>query len=207
MATYGRESARAARLQSTDARANTTQRLLVEALTNVVKTEGFDKATATRIAGEAGLSRSGFYEHFANVDELALFVLDSLLAEATALDLRARQDDAAQHEPSMPEFAVETLITAIQNRRDLFQHLLLSDKAGGAVGRAMERFTQSAKSVVEVIRPELSAAEHDLYGAAIGGTVLGLVMHYLRTDDERPAVELAREMIAHMPAWMYPRYP
>lgn len=175
----------------------------MEALTKVVKTEGFQEATATRIAREAGLSRSGFYEHFANVDELSLFVLDSLLAETTAIDLQARQDNSTQNHRSTPEYAVETLIAAIQQRRDLYRHMLLSDRAGGAVGRAMERFTQSARAVVEVIRPEMSPTQHALQAAAIGGAVLGMVMHYLRTDDDRPASELANEIIAVMPDWMY----
>ena len=196
--------ARAARLHSTDARTSTTQRVLVEALTTVVKTDGFDKATATRIAKEAGLSRSGFYEHFANVDELSMFVLDTVLSEATAIDLNARQQAATHDHQSMPEYAVEALLTTVQQRRDLFQHMLLSDRAGGAVGRAMERFTQSSRVVVKAIRPDQAVAQLDLYAAAIGGTVLGMVMHYLRTDDHRPAAELAREVTALLPDWMYP---
>lgn len=35
-------------------------------------------------------------------------------------------------------------------------------------------------------------------------SVLGVVMHYLRTGDQRPAPQLAREMITAMPQWMYP---
>lgn len=203
MTTFGRGSARAARLQSTDTRSSSTQRLLVDALTAVVQSEGFDKATATRIAHEAGLSRSGFYEHFANIDELSLFVLDTLLSEATAIDLDARQHATTPDQQTVPEYAVEALLAAVQQRRDLFQHMLLSNRTGRTVGRAMERVTQSTRTVVEVIRPEESSAQLDLYAAAIGGTVLGMVMHYLRTDDDRPAAELAREVIALMPDWMY----
>lgn len=169
----------------------------------MVRTEGFSAASATRIAQEAGLSRSGFYEHFANIDELSLFVLDDLLSEATALDLRARAaTDTAQE--ALPQYAVELLLTSILDNRALYQGILLSDRAGGVVVRAMDRFTQSTRAVVEAIRPEEPGDQQDLHAAAIGGSVLGMVMHYLRTDDQRPAPELAREMITAMPQWMYP---
>lgn len=203
MTTPRRGSARAARLHSSDARATASQRQLVEALSRVVRTEGFDKATATRIAQEAGLSRSGFYEHFANVDELSLFVLDELLSEATALDLRARTARDPEHE-ALPQYAVELLLSSILENRQLYQGILLSDRAGGVVVRAMDRFSQSTRAVIEVILPEQSAAQLELHAAAIGGSVLGMVMHVLRTDDQRPAAELAREMVGAMPQWMYP---
>lgn len=198
-----RGSARAARLHSSDARATASQRQLVEALSRVVRTEGFSKATATRIAQEAGLSRSGFYEHFANVDELSLFVLDELLSEATAVDLKARQDTDPTH-GALPQYAVEVLLASLLDSRELYRGILLSDRAGGVVVRAMDRFTQATRAVIEVIRPEESGDLLELQAAAVGGSVLGMVMHYLRTDDPRPAPELAREMVAAMPEWMYP---
>jgi len=165
--------------------------------------DGFNNASATRIAREAGLSRSGFYEHFGSVDELSHFVLESLLAETTALDLRARLAPG-EDKKSLPEYAVEVLLRSIQESRDFYQHILLSDRSGGAVVWAMERFTQSAREVITVIRADQSAGQRDLYAAAIGGTVLGMVMHYLRENDQRPAPELAREVVSMMPEWMYP---
>jgi AcrR family transcriptional regulator len=203
MATPRRGSARAARLHSSDARATASQQQLVEALSRVVRDEGYHKATATRIAQEAGLSRSGFYEHFASVDELALFVLDSLLAETTTLDLEERADQGPAHE-ALPERAVELMMTSILEERELYRGILTSERAGGVVVRAMDRFSQAARTVVEVARPELSEEELDLHAASIGGSVLGMVIHYLRTDDQRPAPELAREMVRAVPEWMYP---
>lgn len=190
-------------MRSTDARAVATQRLLVEALTRVVRAEGFEKASATRIAREAGLSRSGFYEHFANVDELSLFVLDDLLATTQDVDLRARSL-AGSSRRELPEYALELLLTSVIENRDFYRHILLSDRAGGVVGRAMERITESARPVVELALPGRPADQLDLHAASIGGTVLGVLMHFLRTGDQRSAPELTREVIRVMPEWMYP---
>lgn len=203
MSILGRESARAARLSSTDARAVTTQRLLVEALSQVVRKEGFDKISATRIAQEAGLSRSGFYEHFASVDDLAYFMLDELLVEATARDLQARIAHGPEKQ-NQPEFALELLLKTILEERTLYEHILLSNRAGSIISRVMERFARSAQPVVALARPGLSESRKDLYAAAVGGVVLGVVMHCLRTGEQKTARELTQEIIEAMPAWMYP---
>lgn len=203
MSSPRRGSARAARLRSTDPRTLATQQLLVAALTTVVTTEGFEKASATRVAQEAGLSRYGFYEHFASVDELSLYVLDELLAEATAADLQARLARGAERS-TLPRYAVELLMTSILENRDFYREILLSARAGGVVGHAMERFARSSRRVVEIALPGRSAAELDLLGASVGGSVLGMVLHYLRTDDQRSARELAAEIVEVLPEWMYP---
>ncbi|HIY25438.1 MAG TPA: hypothetical protein H9837_14260 [Candidatus Brachybacterium merdigallinarum] len=70
--------------------------------------------------------------------------------------------------------------------------------------RALDRFSQAARALVEVTRPELSEEELELYAASIGGGVLGMIIHHLRAEDQRPAAELAREMVSAVPAWMYP---
>lgn len=204
MTTPRRGSARAARLHSTDARTAATQQDLIHALSTVVRTEGFAAASATRIAREAGLSRSGFYEHFANIDELSVFVVDELLSRATNVDLQARSSADPAHGPR-PHEAVDLLLTSILEERELFSGILLSDRAGGVLGRVMITFARSTRRVVEAARPELSEPEKDMHAAAIGGAVVGLVMHYLRTDDERTVAELAREMIEVLPEWMYSR--
>lgn len=198
-----RGSARIARSHSTDTRAVATQRLLVEALTKIVKTDGFAKASATRIAQEAGLSRSGFYEHFANVEELSLFVLDDLLVEAKEVDLRARVGPGSDRR-ELPEYALELLLASIIDNRDLYQHMLLSDRAGGVVGRAMEHIAASARPVVELALPGSPEEQLNIHAAAVGGTILGVIMHFLRTEDPRSAPELTREVIRVLPEWMYP---
>lgn len=201
MDVIGRESARAARSQSNDARSIRTQRQLIEAFSQIVRAEGYDRASASRIAREAGLSRSGFYEHFASVDDLGFFVLADLLHETTGRDVAGRTTASAPHQ-THAEKTLNLLFTLILEDRDLYENILLSNSAGRIINRMMERFAHSAYPLVEFARPNLPAAQKDLYAAAIGGAILGAVMHCLRTDDRRTVQELTREVIEVLPTWM-----
>lgn len=183
----------------------TSQRLLAEALTRIVREEGFNGATVTRVAREAGLSRSGFYEHFANVDELSLFVLDNLLAEISALDLRARIAPGADGR-AIAEFALELVLESILENQDLYRHILLSDHASGVLNRILDRFAEGVRPVVEIAQPGRPAAQIDLLAAAIGGAILGAVRQCLRAEEQRTAYELAHELIDIMPPWLYPAH-
>ena len=120
-----------------------SQRLLVQALTRVVKKEGFGAASVTRIASEAGLSRSGFYEQFASVDDLALFILDDLVIGIGALDLKARSVPGADGQ-AVSEFALELILQSVFEHRELYEHLLLSEQRRRHRGESHPRVRPAA---------------------------------------------------------------
>ena len=201
MAHQGRSQARLTRKGSTDPRAVASQRLLVEALTKVVKAEGFGAASVTRIAHEAGLSRSGFYEQFASVDELALFILDDLITEIGALDLEARTVHGADGQAAS-EFALELILRSVFEHRELYEHLLLSGRAGGTVARAIQGFARGARPIVAIARPQWPDARIDLLASAFGGLIVSGVMHAFSTGQPSTAHDLARELVSFMPPWL-----
>jgi AcrR family transcriptional regulator len=202
MAQYGRSQARVTRRGSTDPRAMASQRLLVEALTKVVKAEGLGAASVTRIALEAGLSRSGFYEQFASVEELALFILDDLVAEIAALDIEARTVHGADGQ-AVSEFALELILQTVFENRELYEHLLLSEHAGGTVGRAIQGFAQGIRPIMAVARPQWPDARIDLMASSFAGLIVSGVMHAFRTGHSATAHDLARELISFMPSWLF----
>jgi AcrR family transcriptional regulator len=187
---------------STDPRAITSQRRLVEALTKVVKAEGFGAASVTRIAREAGLSRSGFYEQFASVDELALFILDDLVTEIGALDLEARTVHGADGQ-AVSEFALELILQSVFEHRELYEHLLLSEATGGTVGRAIQGFARGARPIMAIARPQWPDARIDLMASSIGGLIVSGVMHAFSTGQPSTANDLARELVSFMPPWLF----
>jgi len=202
MAQYGRSQARVARRGSTDPRAKASQRLLVEALTKVVKAEGFGAASVTRIAHEAGLSRSGFYEQFASVEELALFILDDLVTEIAALDIEASTVHGADGH-AVSEFALELILQTVFENRELYEHLLLSEHAGGTVARAIQGFARGCRPIMAIARPQWPDARIDLMASSFAGLIVSGVMHAFRTGEPRTAHDLARELISFMPPWLF----
>ena len=202
MAQYGRSQARVTRRGSTDPRAMASQRLLVEALTKVVKAEGLGAASVTRIALEAGLSRSGFYEQFASVEELALFILDDLVAEIAALDIEARTVHGADGQ-AVSEFALELILQSVFEHRELYEHLLLSEHAGGMVGRAIQGFARGCRPIMAIARPQWPDTRIDLMASSFAGLIVSGVMHAFSTGHPRTAHDLARELISFMPPWLF----
>jgi AcrR family transcriptional regulator len=187
---------------STDPRAITSQRRLVEALTKVIKAEGFAAASVTRIAREAGLSRSGFYEQFASVDELALFLLDDLVTEIGSLDLEARTVHGADGQ-AVSEFALELILQSVFDHRELYEHLLLSEGTGGTVGRAIQGFARGARPIMAIARPRWPDTRIDLMASSIGGLIVSGVMHAFSTGQPSTAHDLARELVSFMPPWLF----
>lgn len=198
----GRSQTRVARRRSTDPRAIASQRLLVEALTKVVKAEGFTAASVTRIAREAGLSRSGFYEQFGSVEELALFILDDLIYEIAALDLEARTVHGAEGQ-AVSEFALELILRSVFEHRELYEHLLLSEHAGGTVARAIQGFARGSRPILAIARPQWSDARIDLMASSFGGLIVSGVMHAFRTGHPATAHDLAHELVSFMPSWLF----
>lgn len=202
MPQYGRSQARVTRRGSTDPRAVASQRLLVEALTKVVKAEGLGAASVTRIALEAGLSRSGFYEQFASVEELALFILDDLVTEIAALDIEARTVHGADGQ-AVSEFALELILQTVFESRELYEHLLLSEHAGGTVARAIQGFARGCRPIMAIARPQWPDARIDLMASSFAGLIVSGVMHAFRTGQPHTAHDLARELISFMPSWLF----
>jgi AcrR family transcriptional regulator len=187
---------------STDPRAITSQRRLVEALTAVVKAEGFGAASVTRIARDAGLSRSGFYEQFASVDELALFLLDDLILEIGALDLEARTVRGAKGQ-AVSEFALELILQSVFEHGELYEHLLLSEGTGVIVARAINGFARGARPIIAISQPQWPEARIDLMASSIGGLIVSGVMHAFTTGQPSTAQDLARELVSFMPPWLF----
>jgi AcrR family transcriptional regulator len=179
-----------------------SQRLLVEALTKVVKAEGFGAASVTRIAREAGLSRSGFYEQFASVEELALFLLDDLVAGIAALDIEARTVNGADG-PAVSEFALELILQTVFENRELYEHLLLSEHAGGTVARAIQGFAQGIRPIMVISRPQWPDTRIDLMADSFAGLIVSGVMHAFKTGYPATAHDLACELISFMPPWLF----
>lgn len=202
MAQYGRSKARVTRRGSTDPRAVTSQRLLVEALTKIVKAEGLGAASVTRVALEAGLSRSGFYEQFASIEELALFILDDLVTEIAALDIEARTVHGADGQ-AVSEFALELILQTVFENRELYEHLLLSEHAGSTVARAIQGFARGCRPIMAVARPQWPDARIDLMASSFAGLIVSGVIHAFRTGQPDTAQDLARELISFMPPWLF----
>jgi AcrR family transcriptional regulator len=169
----------------------------------VVEAEGYAAATVSRLASEAGLSRSGFYGHYANVDELAMAVLDDLMASIGELDLEGRSVPGSDGR-ALGEMSLELVFQAVLDDRKLYENILLPEFGGQFVGRAMTLFADRALPVVALARPDWAPSRQAFAAAALGGAIANSIAHALRSQPSRTASELAHDLGEVMPAWLYP---
>jgi AcrR family transcriptional regulator len=198
----GRTSIRTAKSASTDRRAGAVDRRLVEALTSVVNADGYRAATVSRVTRAAGVSRSGFYGHYASIDALALAVLEDLLDDVGSADMAGRTALGADGRV-LAGIALELLFESVLRNRALYRIVLSADFAGG-VGPAIAAFASRVEPVIRLARPDQPDAKTIFLSYAVGGTIAGGIVRALEAPDTRTPYEWATELMAAMPAWLYP---
>jgi AcrR family transcriptional regulator len=95
-----------------DRRIRRTRALLHEALGSLLRERAYDRITVTQILARAGVSRSTFYIHFRDKDELLLSSMRALLCGALPQEDRNAADSAAR----LITFSLP-LLTHIQHHR------------------------------------------------------------------------------------------
>ncbi|NKX56579.1 TetR/AcrR family transcriptional regulator [Arthrobacter mobilis] len=198
----GRQRTRSGRADTLDPRSLATRRKLAAALLAAARDEGLQTVSASGLAREAGLSRSGFYEHFANVDELAFFVLDDLLADIGALDLEARRKEGVDGR-AVGEWALELLLDRILEHQNFYTHLLVAGGFPGAAGRIIEKFAEHQQPGVRLEKPEWTESRIDLVTESVAGMLVSGIRYWLRTGAQESPREFAQELMQIVPGWLY----
>jgi AcrR family transcriptional regulator len=191
------------RRESTDPRSVETRRRLLDALTGLIREDGYSAATVTRITSVAGVSRGAFYEHFADVDEATLLVLDDLLATIGRLDTTARTVEGSAGR-AIGEFALELVLDEIFANRDLYVHVLVAAEAPGTTLRVLQTFSHQVRAVMTTAHPEWPTERIEVLSMAIGGAMLSGIVHWLVVGESRSSHELAQELMLVVPTWLYP---
>lgn len=149
-------------------RSGETRRALVEASIDVLRSEGFAKATARRIAARAGCNQSLVFYHFGSVANLLLAALDEVSA-----DRLERYSATAAQAGSLSQL-VDVAEVIFQEDLDEGHATVLAELVSGAasvpgfgaeVAARLQSWTQFAQDAVEkaadssVVAPSLPSAD------------------------------------------------
>lgn len=195
-----RSAMRSARGATEDPRAAETRARLCTAFERVVSQDGYGAATASRIAAEAGVSRSAFYDHFAGPPAVALAVVESLFEAIAVADHGARANGLRNRENA--RIANEAIATHMFEHPAMYRALLLPPAASGAVVvTLLEKFAAKALPAVRAARPESSARDASRAARVIAGAVLSTMIWWLQEDDPGVPSVLAEELVNLLPEW------
>lgn len=186
------EELRRRMLDSADARVLRTRRKLVAAYRELLD-EG-SELTVTRVSRRAGVTRSSFYAHFGDTNDLATTALTEF-SEAIISVARAAVRTGASTRHANRLLLVE-LVQFLDEHREVYRDLLVP---GGGFHAAVRRsFTEQAQQTLST-REKLHA-DPDVTAHYVANGLLGVISWWLTETTQRSPEEVAAALIAVMPA-------
>jgi AcrR family transcriptional regulator len=148
----------------------------------------------------SGVSRSAFYSHFQNLDDL----LVSMLSEAFR-DIAAKRAASLRADPrSAAREAQERLVTFVSDRRAFLRASLdwrVSSRAHETVVQAYAEGVYADIEARGAAAPQ-RADVHDLATFIAGGAVTLLTQWIREDDDETPRDVIVDRLMSVMPEWL-----
>lgn len=165
-----------------DPRATRSKRALLTAATELLDAHDFDELSITQLVTAAGVTRPTFYQHFADLSELA---------SAAAI---ARLDaEFARHEPGSAdaageglerlELVVRELLVHLAEHRDFYHRVLNGTRSSAATNAAVELVVRRIleRSPLAAARSGRDSEEVRDSVVILSGGIVWLLSNWLRT--------------------------
>jgi AcrR family transcriptional regulator len=180
-----------------DPRARRSKQALESALLELVARRDLAQISIADITKQAGVSRSTFYEHYADVHDLAAsactVVFDELVAGAPMMDPGIVESDAPEDNPLVPVFS------HFARHAQLYRSLLGPDGSARVINHLLHRTMIRAYTNrrlagdARVTTPrDPGEVPYDPEAAVIAGALVGTAIDWLRRGCPGTAEELAR---------------
>lgn len=184
-----------------DTKVRSTRRRLAHALREAAADDAVRGASVGDIVARAGVSRSTFYTHFANVEELAVAAISDVFADLAPVDI----DRRSRHELSRAEITRQglgELLDALIEQRPL----LLLAVNGAAAAAVREHFVDAMAdtltATIRVERPNASEAIINATAQYIAAGVLRLLLRSAMRDAVTNRDELLEIVFDLLPRYL-----
>lgn len=164
-----------------DPRVVRTQRLLLEALKDIIVEEGYESVTIREIVRRAGINRSTFYLHFRDKHDILARLHNDILEELTEsfnyqFNYETVLDDFKNR--NKPVKSNVAMFKHIQKYSDLYLHML-DEK-------------EFRDSVVEILKDEVLRYRRSVWDAIfMASGVLGVLLHWLENEMNESVLEMS----------------
>jgi AcrR family transcriptional regulator len=184
-----------------DRRIGRTRRALKDSLTMLVLEKGYDAVTVEEITQRADLSRTTFYLHYRDKDELLLESVDQmvndLIQQITQLPVAAWGREGLAGDLASPsENPVQLIFEHAALNADLYRVILRVEGAFKALERLRETISSSAVGVLQItmqqeglqLNPQVPLEVFSNYFAA---ALLGTITWWLEGDMPYKPTQMA----------------
>jgi AcrR family transcriptional regulator len=184
---------------SSDPRVARTRQAVLDAVESLAA--GDESITVAAIVRTAGIGRSSFYTHFSGIDELAVTVLSGVFQAIGLEDVELRRHRIVSGAEAA-RLAQVRLVSHLVQHRALYASMLALPFTSAVFTQAVDSYATQVQATIALlpeIPPGLSPEAVAIYTAS--GS-LGLLAHWIRSDDPVPADALVDQLMSLLPAWL-----
>jgi AcrR family transcriptional regulator len=184
---------------SGDPRVVRTRQAILDAVETLAA--GDQPITVAAIVRTAGIGRSSFYTHFSGIDELAVTVLSGVFEAIGAEDIELRRHRIVSGAEAA-RVAQVRLVGHLVQHRALYASMLALPFTSAVYTRAVEGYAAQVRATIALLPEVPHGLSADAVAVYTASGSLGLLAHWIRTDNPVPADVLVDQLMSLVPAWL-----
>jgi AcrR family transcriptional regulator len=169
-----------------------TRDRLGDAFIGLVQEKPFEAITVQNVLDRAGVSRSTFYAHYRDTEDLFLSDVDEFL-ESMANWLSVRSEGSCRVAP------VRELFAHVRDQQCLYAALLKSGRIHDFMQLAGEHFARAIERRLRELRPGPKGTDLPAFSHALAGALLSLMSWWL--GSQGPGSPEAMDALFHRLVW------
>jgi AcrR family transcriptional regulator len=184
-----------------DRRISRTRRALKDALTALVLEKGYDSVTVEEITQQADLSRTTFYLHYRDKEELLLESVDvlvnDLIQQITQLPVTAwGRENLADSPEALSSNPIQLIFEHAAEHAGLYRLVLRVEGAFTALERLRDTISSSAEGVLSVISEQEGLVLNpqvpvEIFSHYFAAALLGSITWWLEADMPYESTQMA----------------
>lgn len=160
---------------------------------------GGREITVSAIVAAAGVSRATFYTHFADLEELALWLQEEAFA---AIAEAAFDTDSGDPTAVMLE-SQRRLVHYYSEHRSLYSAVFRLPVARGAQGHTAQVMARGIRAHIDLLGGAPAGLDADLSALYIANAATGLIVAWVLGEVDVDSEVLALHLLELMPLWMH----
>ena len=184
---------------SGDPRVARTRQAILDAVETLAA--GDQPISVAAIVRAAGIGRSSFYTHFSGIDELAVTVLSGVFQTIGAEDVELRRHRIVSGAEAA-RVAQVRLVGHLVQHRALYASMLALPFTSTVYTQAVEGYAAQVRATIALLPEVPHGISADAVAIYTASGSLGLLAHWIRSDDPVPADVLVDQLMSLVPAWL-----
>lgn len=184
---------------SEDPRVARTRRAILDAVETLAS--GDEPISVAAIVRAAGIGRSSFYTHFSGIDELAVEVLGGVFRAIGAEDVELRRNRIVSGAEAA-RVAQVRLVGHLVQHRALYASMLALPFTSAVYTQAVEGYAAQVRATIALLPEIPNGLTADAVAVYTASGSLGLLAHWIRSDNPVSADVLVDQLLSLVPSWL-----